>query len=164
MASSLTVVMHDGQNDRGSRDNNEAASRGKKNEEGPQRIRNAAGLSRRSKSLDRYISIRRLILQALNPCTKGSGKRTLLSFIVHHIDHGVGRARSITTALRLEGTFPSLQTDATTGLTSSPSVSIRQVTTLPAASVIGGVRKMPTPAGVPVEMTSPGSSVMSSLM
>lgn len=30
MASSLTVVMHDGQNDRGSQDHNEAASSGEK--------------------------------------------------------------------------------------------------------------------------------------
>ena len=157
--------MHDGQNDRGSQDHYEAASSGKKNEGGPQRIFNATGLSRVSKSLARYISTRCLILQVLKP---GQGRVTRTapcSLSLNHLSRLPGPVLAQTVIVLSAGYADQrLQTGATTGLTSSPSVSIRQVTTLPAASVIGGVRKMPTPAGVPVEMTSPGSSVMSSLM
>ena len=38
-----------------------------------------------------------------------------------------------------------------------PILSISTVTSSPSASRIGGSRKMPTPPGVPVAMTSPGS-------
>ena len=44
-------------------------------------------------------------------------------------------------------------------LTSSPMPSIATVTTSPSARKRGGSRKTPTPAGVPVAITSPGSSV-----
>ena len=48
---------------------------------------------------------------------------------------------------------------ATTGFTSSPMPSTVTVTTSPGTSQRGGLRAKPTPAGVPVEMMSPGSSV-----
>src|SRR5438552_16487566 len=41
-----------------------------------------------------------------------------------------------------------------------PSFSIRTSNTSPALSVTGGSRKNPTPSGVPVAITSPGSSVI----
>src|SRR5580658_9488851 len=47
----------------------------------------------------------------------------------------------------------------TTGLTSSPIPSTCTRTWSPAFNHRGGVRAKPTPAGVPVEMMSPGSSV-----
>src|SRR5262249_39785336 len=47
-----------------------------------------------------------------------------------------------------------------TGLRSRPMPSISASTTSPFLRKIGGSRPAPTPAGVPVEMTSPGSSVV----
>src|SRR3990170_3372062 len=49
---------------------------------------------------------------------------------------------------------------AITGLVSFPIASTSTVTSSPGFSHSGGVRKVPQPAGVPVESTSPGSSVM----
>ena len=48
---------------------------------------------------------------------------------------------------------------ATHRLRSSPMPSMRLVTTCPGCRKIGGVRAKPTPAGVPVRITSPGRSV-----
>ena len=48
---------------------------------------------------------------------------------------------------------------ATTGFSSVPTRSISMRTTSPATSQRGGSKPIPTPAGVPVEMMSPGSSV-----
>src|SRR5262252_6805099 len=48
---------------------------------------------------------------------------------------------------------------ATTGLRRMPIPSISVSTTSPACSHSWGVRPMPTPSGVPVEMMSPGSRV-----
>jgi hypothetical protein len=41
-----------------------------------------------------------------------------------------------------------------------PTRSISIATTSPSTSIRGGFLAMPTPAGVPVEITSPGSRVM----
>ena len=55
----------------------------------------------------------------------------------------------------------SLQTGGTTSCRDEPSPSIPSSTTSPAFRYTGsGLMPMPTPAGVPVLMTSPGSSVM----
>src|SRR5215472_9735793 len=48
---------------------------------------------------------------------------------------------------------------AITGFRSSPRPSTRTTTTSPGLSQRGGFFEKPTPAGVPVEMMSPGSSV-----
>src|ERR1022692_4003200 len=47
----------------------------------------------------------------------------------------------------------------TTGFRSSPSPSISTSTTSPSFIYTGGLRATPTPGGVPVKITSPGSSV-----
>src|SRR5947208_1131916 len=52
----------------------------------------------------------------------------------------------------------SLLHSATTGFVNSPSPSTLTVTTSPTLSHRLGERPMPTPPGVPVETTSPGSS------
>ena len=49
--------------------------------------------------------------------------------------------------------------DATTVLVMAPMPSISHVTTSPGLRNRGGFRKQPTPGGVPVKMTSPGSRV-----
>lgn len=130
--------------------------------------------------LGSYISIRRRILQVINACEGGYGLPDVASVSHLEIDytdvvmfdmtrHPMAHNRFRPSPEGQNGGMAlpeqqSTQTGATTGLTNSPSVSIRQVTTLPAASVIGGLRKIPTPAGVPVEITSPGSRVISSLI
>src|SRR5262249_18408394 len=52
------------------------------------------------------------------------------------------------------------QLAATTGLRSVPSFSIFTSKTSPGLSNTGGSRKMPTPSGVPLAITSPGCSVI----
>src|SRR6185503_19085580 len=49
---------------------------------------------------------------------------------------------------------------STTGFSTDPIPSISQRTRSPGSRKIGGSRKTPTPAGVPVAIRSPGSSVM----
>lgn len=51
---------------------------------------------------------------------------------------------------------------ATTGLRSSPTPATLTTTSSPAFSQRGGLRAKPTPGGVPVDTTSPGSSVQTS--
>jgi hypothetical protein len=50
-------------------------------------------------------------------------------------------------------------TAAATGLVSVPMPSIVQLATSPGFMKIGGLRAEPTPAGLPVEIRSPGRSV-----
>ena len=51
-------------------------------------------------------------------------------------------------------------TSATTGLRSTPTLPISTSQTSPSTSQRCGSRPMPTPLGVPVAITSPGSSVI----
>jgi hypothetical protein len=58
----------------------------------------------------------------------------------------------------------STQSIAVTGFDKRPSPSISTSTVSPDAKKTGGRRAIPTPAGVPVAITSPGSRVISELM
>src|SRR5262249_34131600 len=71
---------------------------------------------------------------------------------------GAGLARVRSSSINLNKPFRLYFVSATTLLRSTPIFEISTSTASPGLSHSGGLRAMPTPGGVPVEITSPGTS------
>jgi hypothetical protein len=93
--------------------------------------------------------------------------RERLRMTGHRIDRVLGKAWLVTREYReIQSAHPSLKSrdrkltahhSSTTGFRSVPMPEISTSSTSPAFIHTGGLRRWPTPAGVPVAMTSPGA-------